>query len=397
MNRFLLSPPQLRVGEAAENQPRHATWLELFYDLVFVVAVSQLAHELGQHITVAGFLGFVALFIPVWWAWIGTTFYANRFDSDNVVRRVLMGLQMLAIAALAVNVHHGLGESSTGFALSYAAARCVLVLEYLWAGWCIPVARGLTTRYSTGFAIAAALWLISTAVPIPWRFVFWGVGLVVDFATPFTALQFQRQLPPHTEHLPERFGLFTIIVLGEAIIAVVNGVSEVEWTLMNGLTTVFGFVMAFCLWWLYFENVSGTALNQLRSSGKLFWAQVWLYVHLPLVIGLAAAGVGVERMIVSQDAVALPTPERWLICGSVALYYLALSILHRSGIIYFCKARTKHRWVATVILLVLAIAGDSLLPITVMGLIALISIVQVMLDLYQGRAIAPSPSLATSE
>lgn len=107
----------------------------------------------------------------------------------------------------------------------------------------------------------------------------------------------QRQLPPHTEHLPERFGLFTIIVLGEAIIAVVNGVSEVEWTWMNGLTTVFGFVMAFCLWWLYFENVSGTALNQLRSSGKLFWAQVWLYVHLPLVIGLAAAGVGVEQMI----------------------------------------------------------------------------------------------------
>lgn len=147
-----LQPPRLRVGEANQNQPRHATWLELFYDLVFVVAVSQLAHKLSQDVTLTGFLSFAALFVPVWWAWIGTTFYANRFDTDDIERRVLMGLQMLAIAALAVNVHHGLDQSSIGFALAYAASRLLLVLEYLWAGWHLPQVRRLTNRYALGFS-----------------------------------------------------------------------------------------------------------------------------------------------------------------------------------------------------------------------------------------------------
>jgi low temperature requirement protein LtrA len=83
------------------------------------------------------------LFIPVWWAWIGTTFYANRFDSDDVGHRLLTGLQMLAIAALAINVHNGLSESSAGFALAYAAGRILLVIEYLRAANSIPVARPL--------------------------------------------------------------------------------------------------------------------------------------------------------------------------------------------------------------------------------------------------------------
>ncbi|MEI1375203.1 MAG: low temperature requirement protein A [Nostoc sp.] len=106
-----LQPPRLRIGEDTEEE-RRATWLELFYDLVFVVAVSQLAHNLNEDISLSGLFGFVVLFIPVWWSWIGTTFYANRFDSDDVGHRLLIGIQMLTAAAMAINIHHGLGESS---------------------------------------------------------------------------------------------------------------------------------------------------------------------------------------------------------------------------------------------------------------------------------------------
>lgn len=98
-----LQPPQLRSREDGEDH-RHATWLELFYDLVFVVAIAQLAHNLSNDVSLSGFSGFVVLFIPVWWAWIGTTFYANRFDSDDIGHRLLTGLQMVAIAAIAVNI-----------------------------------------------------------------------------------------------------------------------------------------------------------------------------------------------------------------------------------------------------------------------------------------------------
>lgn len=375
-----LQPPRLRIGEE-EAEPRHATWLELFYDLVFVVAVSQLAHTLSQDVSWPGFLGFVVLFIPVWWAWIGTTFYANRFDSDDLGHRLLTGVQMLAVAALAINVHHGLGASSAGFALAYAAVRAVLVLEYRWAGHHIPTARGLTNHYALGFGLAACLWLISAFIPLPYRIILWGFGLAIDFATPLTAQRHQRHLLPHSEHLPERFGLFTIIVLGEAIIAVVNGVAEQEWNLISVLTAVLGFSLAFSLWWVYFENVGGSALHSARATGRMKVYQVWLYVHLPLVIGLAATGVGVEHVVASQTNLALPAPERWLICGAVALCFLALAILHRTGVIYFCKARTKHRVGAAVVLVALAIAGTSLLPITVIAIVALVGATQAFLDL----------------
>lgn len=384
-----LQPPRLRVGEANQNQPRHATWLELFYDLVFVVAVSQLAHKLSQDVTLTGFLSFAALFVPVWWAWIGTTFYANRFDTDDIERRVLMGLQMLAIAALAVNVHHGLDQSSIGFALAYAASRLLLVLEYLWAGWHLPQVRRLTNRYALGFSFGLLLWLISVFVPLPFRLGLWAIGLVIDFATPLSVRRVMIQIPPHPEHLPERFGLFTIIVLGEAVIAVVNGISEVDWNGFSIIAAVLGFTTAFSLWWIYFENVEGSALETAQKSGRIIILQVWLYIHLPLVIGLAATGVGVEHIIKSSSSAALPTPERWLICGSVALCYASLAVLHRTGVIFLCKARTRHRLAAVGMMLVLAIAGINLLPITIIALIAGVGIVQVGLDLYQGK---PEPA-----
>lgn len=90
----------------------HATWLELFFDLIFVVAIAQLAHNLNQDISLSGFLGFVVLFVPVWWAWVGATFYANRFDTDDLCHRLLTAIQIIAVAALAVNIHDGLGKTS---------------------------------------------------------------------------------------------------------------------------------------------------------------------------------------------------------------------------------------------------------------------------------------------
>ncbi|WP_315788702.1 low temperature requirement protein A [Fischerella sp. JS2] len=379
-----LQPPRLRIGEDSQEE-RHATWLELFYDLVFVVAVSQLAHNLKENVSLAGYLGFVFLFIPVWWSWIGTTMYANRFDSDDIGRRLLVGLQMLTAAALAINIHHGLGESAPGFALAYAFGRAVLIIEYVRAGIHIPAARPLTTRYATGFAIAAMFWLASAFIPAPWRFVLWGVGIIIDLITPFSATKFQLKLLPHASHLPERFGLFTMIVLGEAIIAVVDGVSEQKWEVLSVIAAIFGLVIAFSVWWVYFDNLGGTPIQTARSEGKIWTVATWLYTHLPLVIGIAGAGVGVEEVLTSEQAIALSDPIRWLLCGSVALCYLALGILHRVGVIRYCKIRSQFRGVGAIVVMAIAIFGKGLLPVTVIGLVAVACVAQVAQDLYQSR------------
>jgi low temperature requirement protein LtrA len=379
-----LQPPRLRTSEDSEEH-RHATWLELFYDLVFVVAVSQLAHNLEEDVSLSGFLGFVFLFIPVWWSWIGTTMYANRFDSDDIGRRLLVALQMLTVAALAVNIHYGLGESAPGFALSYALGRAVLIVEYVRAGIHIPAARPLTTRYATGFTIAAMLWLLSAFISPPWRFVLWGVGIVVDLVTPFTATKFQLKLLPHASHLPERFGLFTIIVLGEAIIAVVDGVSQQKWDFLSVIAAIFGLCIAFSLWWVYFDNLGGTPIQTARAEGKISIVAIWLYTHLPLVIGIAAAGVGVEEVLLSKQTLPLTDTARWLLCGSVGLCYLALGILHRTGVIRYCKIRSKYRIGTTVAVIAIALFGKGLLPVAVIGLVTIPCAVQVVQDLYQSR------------
>ena len=154
---------------SGEVEERSATWLELFYDLVFVVTVAELVALLADDISLPGVLAYVALFIPIWWGWIGSTFYATRFDTDDLVHRLMTAVELFAVVALAVNVHGALGETSRGFALAYAVLRGVLVFKYFGAGQAIPEARPLTTRYARGFGLDAGLWFASVFVPPPFR------------------------------------------------------------------------------------------------------------------------------------------------------------------------------------------------------------------------------------
>ncbi|MEP0755062.1 low temperature requirement protein A [Trichocoleus sp. Lan] len=392
MIKTLWQPPRLRTPEENEKE-RRATWLELFYDLVFVAAIAEVAHNLNEHVSLLGFLGYMLLFVPIWWSWVGATFYASRFDTDDLGHRLLTLLQMIAIAVLAVNVHYGLGKTSDGFALSYVTVRCILIFQYLSAGYFVVAARKLTTWYVIGFSIAAAIWLISIFVPIPWRFWLWGLGFLIDFGTPLTARQLAAKVPPSFSHIPERLGLFTIIVLGEAVIGVVKGVSQLQWGIASATVAVLGMIVAFSLWWIYFDSVDGSPLRRM-GTGNLNFGLIWLYSHLPLAIGIAAAGVGVEHIVVSsKTAGALPSNERWLICGAVTMCLIALAVIH----LITCTLGTKrHRKIlaayrlgSAAFILVIAIAGAALSPITVVSLVALACAVQVVLGFLTPPHVQP--------
>ncbi|WP_199174923.1 low temperature requirement protein A [Halegenticoccus soli] len=380
-----LRPPRLRSGEGVDDD-RHATWLELFFDLVFVVAVAELAHTLSAHLSVAGVLGFVALFVPVWWAWIGSTFYATRFDTDDVEYRLLTAVEIFGVIALAVNIHDGLGSTSAGFALAYAGVRGVLVFKYYRAMRHIPEARPLTTRFARGFGLAALIWFASAFVPVPYRFGLWAIGLAVDFGTPISAGTLHAELPPHPSHLPERFGLFTIIVLGEAIVGVVGGIAAQEWTATSVLIGAFGTAIAFSLWWIYFDNHDGSAVRAAQAEGRIWTYQEWLYLHLPLVVGLTAAGVGVLHVLSGDLAAPLPPAERWLLCGSLALCLATLGLLHRTtlecaGDLRPGAGASLYRFGAAGFVLLVALVGGSLPPVALVGLLALACAAQVGADL----------------
>ena len=318
-------PPRLRTDED-EGRERRVTWLELFYDLVFVVVVAELAHVLATHVSIAGALAYVLLFVPAWWLWIGGTFYNDRFEAEDVSHRLITFLQIIPVAAFAAFVHDGLGGTSVPFALSYATGRLLLLLLWVRAGWHNRSFRPIANLYLIGFSTSAALWIGSIFVPAPWRFVMWIVGLAFDLLTPlFTAKQ-QEKLPAlSSSHLPERFGLFTIIVLGEAIAGVVRGVSALpQLNLQAALTATLGIATAFGLWWIYFDYI-----GRRFAKPHVAWKTRYGYLHLPLLMSIAAGGAGIQAVIASE-ADGLTVPERWLISLAIGLSLVSIGLIEHS-------------------------------------------------------------------
>ena len=235
-------PPRLRTLEADDGDERHATWLELFFDLVFVVAIAQLADGLAEDPSVHGFLVFAGLFVPVWWAWVGFTFYADRFDTDDPPHRVLMLVGMFTVAVLASVIPEAFHGDTAAFALAYAAVRAVVVLLNARAWWHLPSARPLLNIYIPAFTASVVLFLISAAVEPPYRYWLWALALAIDLGTPIGSGMRIRVVPIHASHIPERVGLFTIIVFGESILGVVIGTTTVSWDLESAAVAALGFV-----------------------------------------------------------------------------------------------------------------------------------------------------------
>src|ERR687887_2479227 len=156
--RRFLEPPRLRTASAERHEERHATWLELFLDLVFVVAIAELGTAFAHHVSAQGFLSYLALFVPIWWAWAGFTFYATRFDTDDLVYRALTFLGMFGVAALATTVPSAFEGRGNGFALTYACIRIVIVLLYVRARRNVSEARRLTNWFIAMFSIAIVFW-----------------------------------------------------------------------------------------------------------------------------------------------------------------------------------------------------------------------------------------------
>src|ERR1041385_8043881 len=168
-------PPRLWV--ANPHGERRVTWMELFFDLIFVAAVAEVGAPLATDYSWAGLLRYAFLFVLIWWAWSGHTLYSTRFDHDDVVQRVLVLIQCFIAAVMAANAKGALdSRSSAGFGAAYAGMRIVLVSQYVRARR-VPVTRGLTTRYAIGFGAAAVLWMVSAFLEAPERYWVWSLAL----------------------------------------------------------------------------------------------------------------------------------------------------------------------------------------------------------------------------
>jgi low temperature requirement protein LtrA len=286
---ILTSPPRVRRPDT--ERERHATWLELFYDLAVVVGVAQAAHLLAAEVAVHTLTMFGWFFVTFWWVWGSHTVYATRFDTDDPVYRLLTLTQMFAVLLMgAFTASAESGRSST-FGVAYVLARLCQVALLARAYYHLPSVRGVTGRTLAGFCAALCFWLAGFLDTGTARVVLWSVSLAIDLLVPWW-VRARAAMAVGPSHLPERLGLFTIIVLGEALVSLVRGVGDANSPLAGALGGAAGFSVIAAIWWLYFRHLE-------RTIGRLYLPtpQPYIYAHLPVHLAIVLVGVAIERAV----------------------------------------------------------------------------------------------------
>ncbi|MBL8930567.1 MAG: low temperature requirement protein A [Kineosporiaceae bacterium] len=287
---------------------RASTPLELLFDLSFVVAVAVLAAELHHGISEGHALSaaatYLAVFVPIWWAWMSFTWYATAFSHDDALTRVLTLVQMAGVLAVAATIPAAVEGHMGAFTLAYTLMRLPLIVQWLRSARDDATHRGFALTYATGSVVAQLVWITGLAADGAARWAVYVVALTVELLTPVLAVRRSPDRVFHPGHIAERYGLFTLIVLGETLLAVTVGLRDaVEGATSTPAAVVLTgpvLVIAFALWWLYFDALGREGLQRNRKA-----AFVWGYGHYLLFAAIAAIGAGAQAQL---DALAAHAP-----------------------------------------------------------------------------------------
>ena len=313
-----------------EDGHRQVSFLELFYDLVYVVLIAQLAHALGSHLSLDYLFRYAFLFILVWWAWFNGTSYHDLHGNNDVRTRIFTFLQMFTVVAMGIFIHDAMGSASKGFALSFAAFQ--LILSWLWwrTGYYEKEHRVLSTPYSLVSLTVTTLFVISVFVSEDIRITLWIIALVFSLLTPLMMMFLASRNENAREQMDnaslishsyvERFGLFTIIVIGEIVVSIVSSGMRQEGNLETVGTILLGTSVAVVIWWVYFDLISHRLpKNDLRSFGG------WLYLHIPVTMAIVTVGAVLPAILNTQGTI--PELVLWIFLGSMSVILLSVYLL----------------------------------------------------------------------
>jgi low temperature requirement protein LtrA len=287
------------VPRDAEEPHRASTPLELLFDLCFVVAVAQAAGQLHvryeQGRFASGLGGYAVVFFAIWWAWMNFTWFASAYDNDDVPYRLLTLVQIAGVLIVAAGVPRAMVRGDlTTLVVGYVVMRAPMVAQWLRAGRGDPARRAIAHRYATGVAVVQVCWVIRLALPKPWAAVAFGLLLVAELAVPLWAERAGEMTGWHPEHIAERYGLFTLIVLGECVaaatVALQSAISDHGLSAPLLTTAAGALVLLFALWWAYFKESADEGLR----DGSSWIAFLWGYGHYLVFASLAALGAGLQ-------------------------------------------------------------------------------------------------------
>ncbi|MGW4380268.1 low temperature requirement protein A [Kitasatospora sp. NPDC004531] len=300
---------------------KRVTWAELYFDLVFVFAVTQVSALLHHHHDWAGCGRALVAFVPVYWCWVGTTVQANIRDVDNPRDRIGIFAVGLAGLFMALALPGAFGDRGVLFGGAYWAARLVLIgllarrVRRIWLG-----------PYGVAAFVSGPLLVVGGLLPSPARELLWAAGATADLSAP---LVFRRRLAAvdyHPGHLPERFGLFLLVALGESIVGIGAPVAGAPLHPGQLLSVAVAFVISCALWWQYFGYAADAMRHVLETatSRRDVLRRVFSYGHLALIAGVITVAVGFGETVARPGA-ALGGGALGLLYGGSALYLLAFN------------------------------------------------------------------------
>jgi low temperature requirement protein LtrA len=295
---------------------KRVTFTELFFDLVFVFAVTQISGLLHDDYSAAGVARAVVVFVPLYWGWVGMTVHANTHDVDNPVDRLGVFAAGLCSLLMALAIPDAYGDGGLLFGASYLALRVILAALVFRGEY-----RGIPINsFSIGLFVTGPLLLAGGLVDGPVRVWLWAAAGAVDLLVPWLLRRRLARIHFDAAHLPERFGLFIIIALGESVVAV--GLVAGSGATAGQLVAVgLAWVMACGLWWVYFHFAAGAVRHALSTTTVLTEVirPVLAYGHLLFIAGIVAVAVGLGE-VVAHPADPLPAGMAALLCGGTALY-----------------------------------------------------------------------------
>ncbi len=360
------------------------TNLELFFDLVFVFAITQLSHLLLEHFSLGGALRTGLLTLAVWWVWVYTSWSTNWLDPERLPVRLMLLAAMLASLVMSAAIPHAFEERGMAFGAAYAAiqvGRTAFVL------WCM---RGHAAhvrnfrRILIWLAVAGVLWLAGGSASGQARLGFWLAALAIEYAAPLAAFwvpglgrSATAEWDIDGHHMAERCGLFIIIALGESIVVIGATFAALEPTAINVAAFCCAFLSSAAMWWIYFDQAAEAAATIIGRSGDpgRLARSAYTYSHALLVVGIIVTAVADEKLLAHPLGHTSP--------GTIAVM-VGGPVLFMLGNILFCwtVAREYSPGVvcATVALVLLAPAGPYLSPL---GLGAAVTAVLVAVAIWE--------------
>jgi low temperature requirement protein LtrA len=284
---------------------------------------------------------------------------------------------MFAVAALASTVPDAFHGGQNSFVVAYVSVRLILIVLYVRVYRDVDIARPVAGWFILMFGIAVVDWLISLALPVPWKYLFWALALLFEHIAPIRVWRLLRGFPVHPRHIPERFGLFIIIVLGEGVIGVVLGTAEVSWTLLSGTVAFAGFLTGAAIWWLYFDFLDATSVvTRNVRSGITF-----VYAHYFVGAGIAALGVGVKLAILSVEPGPRYDDIGWIAAAGTAMCMAGIAVIQLATPPALVDADVLVRLATAAVAGVLAALAEVLSPVLILWLVAAALVAQVAVEL----------------